>query len=70
MDSGGIDGAEGLILAGSNGADLPWPFSDVNLIPLYADATQAAAIAQAEGCPLIGCQFSWPNIWIKAPMQP
>jgi hypothetical protein len=45
---GAIDGVEGLILAGSNGTGHPWPLSDIDLIPIYADATQAAAISQVD----------------------
>ena len=45
---GAIDGVEGLILAGSNGTGKPWPLSDIDLIPVYADDNQTAAIAQVD----------------------
>lgn len=45
---GGIRGVEGLILAGSNGTGCPWPLSDIDLIPIYADDKQTSAIAQVE----------------------
>jgi hypothetical protein len=45
---GGIDGVESLILAGSNGTANPWPLSDIDLIPIYADTTQTAAITQID----------------------
>ena len=37
---GAIPGVEGLILAGSNGTGQPWPLSDIDLIPIYADAAE------------------------------
>ena len=43
-----IDGVRGLILAGSNGLGEPWPLSDIDLIPVYADDRADQAIEQVE----------------------
>ncbi len=45
---GGIPGVAGLILAGSNGTGHPWPLSDIDLIPIYADGDTAGASARVE----------------------
>lgn len=45
---GEINGVDGLILAGSNGTGHPWPLSDIDLIPIYADARQEEAIEQVD----------------------
>jgi hypothetical protein len=43
-----IVGVRGLILAGSNGLGQPWPLSDIDMIPIYADERAEQAIAQVE----------------------
>lgn len=40
---GDIRGVAGLVLAGSNGIGRPWPLSDIDLIPIYVDASLAEA---------------------------
>lgn len=45
---GQVDGVEGLILAGSNGVGHPWPLSDIDLIPIYADEKTDAARDRVE----------------------
>ena len=43
-----IPGVRGLILAGSNGLGQPWPLSDIDVIPIYADDLASTAIDQVE----------------------
>jgi hypothetical protein len=43
-----IPGVRGLILAGSNGIGQPWPLSDIDLIPVYADGDAGTAIGEVE----------------------
>lgn len=43
-----VAGLEGLLLAGGLGRGAPWPLSDIDLIPIYADAHADAAAAEIE----------------------
>lgn len=44
----GIEGVDGLILAGSLGAGQPWPLSDIDLLPIYRDDQHDEAVAEVE----------------------
>jgi hypothetical protein len=43
-----IEGLHGLVLAGSVGRGEPWPLSDLDLLPIYADDRIASAAAEVE----------------------
>jgi len=43
-----VEGVRGLILAGSNGIGQPWPLSDIDVIPVYADHRLHHAAAEVE----------------------
>jgi hypothetical protein len=45
---GEVNGLSGLILAGGLGRGAPWPLSDIDLIPMYADDRLDAAAAEIE----------------------
>lgn len=44
----GVEGLHSLVLAGSVGRDEPWPLSDLDLLPIYADDRIAFAAAEVE----------------------
>jgi predicted nucleotidyltransferase len=43
-----VDGLHGLVLAGSVGRGDPWPLSDIDLLPIYADDALDAAAADID----------------------
>ena len=43
-----VDGLHGLVLAGSVGRGEPWPLSDLDLLPIYADDALGSASAEIE----------------------
>lgn len=43
-----VEGLHGLVLAGSVGRGEPWPLSDLDLLPIYADDRLASAAAEIE----------------------
>ena len=45
---GSVDGLHGLVLAGSAGRGEPWPLSDIDLLPIYADDALESAPAEID----------------------
>lgn len=45
---GAIEGVHGLIVGGSVGRGEPWPMSDIDLLPVYADRSAAERVGRAQ----------------------
>jgi predicted nucleotidyltransferase len=50
---GRIPGVHGFIVAGSVGRGEPWPMSDIDLLPIYAASTEAAAMVEQRRAELV-----------------